>query len=169
MQTAGAAVAGPPAGPGGAIPVRIFNRLVALRPCLELQGNLQLRRERDRRPSWRLRCRVNDPEAGRQSHVGIPIGPDHVADAVADLIEGWRAEAQAAARRARRLEARQSVLYRRIVELTVPGGRDHRRRAGRDFAKALGAGVAETWGFVRTIDMRYHPPRRGRPPKARLW
>ncbi len=57
----------------GKIPRELILRVAALRPILRLNGSVQVRRERDRRRTYRLRYRDPDPaDARTQKSIAIP-------------------------------------------------------------------------------------------------
>ena len=67
----------------------LYSRLVTLRPILEVNGTIVLRKERNRHPSYRLRYRSNLEGRLKQSAIVIPAPQ---VDGVKRLIEDWRKE-----------------------------------------------------------------------------
>ena len=77
------------ANPANVLSGELLNRLVTLRPILEVSGAVVVRKERNRKPSYRLRYRSTVDGRSKQSALIIP--PSEV-DGVKRLIEGWRME-----------------------------------------------------------------------------
>jgi hypothetical protein len=77
------------ANPANALSGELLNRLVTLRPILEVNGAVVVRKERNRKPSYRLRYRSTVDGRSKQSALIIP--PSEV-DGVKRLIEAWRKE-----------------------------------------------------------------------------
>jgi hypothetical protein len=158
------------------VPPDIETKIVQLRRVLEVQGSLQHRADPDRRRTWRIRYRVEDHDLGCRKHRSIPLGHDEaVARSAWDLVSQWRAQrakqAEEAATEAETviLDAKKRRLQRQVIQLSVPGGRDIRRKVGREFDEAVSAGARDLFQFVWSLPLAHAAPRRGRPRKSRLW
>lgn len=117
------------------MPPELLALLMPLQPILSQNGAVLCRKEKSRKPSYRLRYRLPRME-GTRHHMAIPIPEAHL-DAVKTLIAGWRLEEQkrqAEEIRTRLLEAqeiRQELAdERELVRLTGGGRRRQRRLRG---------------------------------------
>src|SRR3954454_14494645 len=77
------------------IPPSLLARLESLRPTLEKNGTVMLRRDKGRNPCYRIRVRVFDEELGYVKQRAIVLDDQDVAAAVRKMIRKWRAEYRA--------------------------------------------------------------------------
>src|SRR4051812_23401362 len=73
------------------VPPDLLARLMKMRDVLGNNGSVGLRRESDRRESYRLRARVPDERRGRRQ-ISIPLDDGGTARAVAALLREWRSK-----------------------------------------------------------------------------
>src|SRR4051812_43368115 len=78
------------------IPPSLLCRLSSLRPTLEKNGTVMLRREKGRNPCYRIRVRVFDQELGYIKQRAILLGDERVAGAVRELLAKWKWEHRSA-------------------------------------------------------------------------
>ena len=153
-------------------------RLEVLKDVLSSNGTVLLRREPDRKPSWRLRFRMPSADGRHRKHCSIALPNPQEAMAVKRLIETWkeqRLEQRRAARQAkqarRQAERREKAdrRYRRLlVEIAAGGSRRHRRRIGRLYERVARQGLRAEMQFIFN-NHHLQPARRpGRPRKGGL-
>lgn len=163
--------------PTSVIPPSLLNRLQQLRPVLLKQGIVQMRHDGDRRASFRLRYRADDPDLGAARHCSLPLGHEQsVAEAVATLVNAWRVEERQRVeqeerqRQAAREQAEaEQAEYRELVSILVElrgGKRRMRDRALKALKEAAKAGPWELLRFGSSDDW-LQPGQPGRPPKPR--
>lgn len=157
------------------IPEPLLAHLNELKPVLVKQGCVQLKTGRDRQPSFRLRFRQMDAEGSAERHRSVSLPDQAVADAVAVLLNTWRAEEEAERKKAE--EAKRQVkeehkLYRDVIGKIVAahgGGRRMRTRALNAFKEAEKSGAWAMIRFSKSNDW-LQPGQRGRPPsRASIW
>lgn len=113
-------------------------RLQELKPILQSQGCVVFRRDRDRRPGWRLRYREIESDAGYRRHRSLRIGSsDAVAADVEALISRWQKEHRGRVKRERALDKARALLIKRT----------------RNCARLLGASPREVLLAIEALDM----------------
>lgn len=120
------------------IPQELAARLEELKPILQFQGCVVFRRDRDRRPGWRLRYRDIEPNTGYRRHRSLRIGPsDAIAADVEALISRWQNEHRDRLKRERELAKARRLLIKRT----------------RNCARLLGASPRESQLAVEAVYM----------------
>lgn len=156
--------------------LELVERLTPLKPVLSLNGAVVCRREKGRRPVYRLRYRdLAEQDSGadqgrRRRHVAIVLGGPDVAEAVRFLIGEWKAQrrmeehvAAHAAADARAREKREYTENRRMYQDLGGGGRRRRRRVGEAYDQAKKQGGMALLTFL-LAGPHLNPNRRpGRP------
>jgi len=153
-------------------------RLEALKEVLSSNGTVLLRREPDRKPSWRLRFRMPSADGRHRKHCSIALPNPQEAMAVKRLIETWKErrleqrraarQAEQARRQADRREKAERRYRRLLVEIAAGGSRRHRKRIGRLYDRVAQQGLRAEMQFIFN-NHHLQPPRRpGRPRKGGL-
>lgn len=127
-----------------AISPDMMAKLMALKPVLERNGIVQRHAGPGRRPGFRLRYRVFDPELNRVVHKSVTVRPAELeAAAIAGLLAGWQAEyrqkteKERAATAAQMAAAKDRKRLRRAVLRAAGGTWRHKQHVAKEFDEAM--------------------------------